>query len=141
LAKFSLPATLESAEIDYAELVLSVEIQQGSDAPCGIVAMRLARSWNDGAVGWHSPWINPGGDFTGVSSAAEIVNARDANKGVARVAVDVTDIVQHWVLHPGDNYGLGVTSTDPGVRLNAKQDDELTNTMLLRVYFTSAQGK
>jgi hypothetical protein len=139
LVKFNLPDRATNAEIDYAELVLSAEVQHEPSAPAGIVAARLNRGWSEGTVEWGFPWITPGGDFSGTTSAAEIVNARDADKGAVRIAVDVTDIVQYWALHPGENYGLAATSGDHDVRLSASPADDPCDTMTLRVFFTDAR--
>ena len=74
---------------------------------------RLLRPWRESEATWleamtATPWSIPGGEGAGSdywSTPDDSVPITPACQGTW-IAVDVTEIVRHWVRQPAENYGL-----------------------------------
>lgn len=135
LTKFDLPSDIEGSEVDYAELRIPVAAQaMGRDI--GIRVFRVDRSWSSSNATWLAPWRTPGGDLVRVPGAVTIMRATMSQKGPLEIALDATAIVQYWADHPSENYGVAVTSLDPGAVVNDRDVAPSAEDIVLKIYFT-----
>jgi len=104
LFKFDLPKELDSAFIDYSEIIFKAEPEPSySNAKLIVIgAFPLSRDWSVDYVFWSAPWLNPGGDYIdSIYCSALLLKSDDYEIGL-----DITQIVRLWGENSLFNYGL-----------------------------------
>ncbi len=101
LINFSLPEEVDGATVDFAQLEISLGIEQTENRPVTLECCALVTDWDAGTVSWSQPWSNPGGD---ISDSNKTVLALYSG-GEMLCRANITHLLQAWV-DGAPNYGL-----------------------------------
>jgi len=137
LIRFSLPKELDGATIDFAQLEISLGIEQAEDRPVTLECCALAKDWNAQTVSWSEPWSNPGGDLS--DSNKTVLTLYSGGEMFCRT--NITHLLQVWA-DGGANYGLILKAVqDQNLSLNRLDTSALPPGIKARVkiWYTSRE--
>jgi hypothetical protein len=104
LLRFEAPLTLEATVLE-AYILLERARESDDDATVVLHAARVMDSWSGGTVSWaHQPRVEDLG--------APITRAIPASPGFVRL--DVREIVNHWRMRRGGDFGVAVVAEGDG---------------------------
>jgi len=141
LFKFDLPKELDSAFIDYSEIIFKAEPEPSySNAKLIVIAAYpLSRDWSADNVSWTSPWTNPGGDYIdSIYCSALLFKSEDY-----QIGLDITPLVRLWIDNSLSNYGLILLplGSDCSLKLSRHSSLENNANALVKIYYTPPDRK
>jgi len=92
LLRFPLPGELDGATIDFAQLEITLGIEQAENRPVTLECCALVTDWDVETVSWAEPWSNPGGDLS--DSNKTVFTFYSGGKVFCRA--DITYLLQAW---------------------------------------------
>lgn len=112
---------LNNTAIIQADLELTKQSSNSTQADRWLGAHRITRAWSDGSATWTSPWSQPGGDVVETPAASEQIDKNSEYNGI--YTFHIAALVQAWADNPASNHGV-----------------LLKPTRLVNARFTSADG-
>jgi len=141
LFKFDLPKELDSAFIDYAEIVFKAEPEPSyADAKLVVVgAFPVTNDWTADNVTWSLPWSNPGGDYIDSIYDSALLLKSDGYE----IGLDITQITRLWAEKSLSNYGLILLAVDPDcfLKLSHHSSFEKNGNVEVKIYYTPPDRK
>ncbi|NPA91862.1 MAG: DNRLRE domain-containing protein [Chloroflexi bacterium] len=105
-------------EAQVEQATLSLWAGAGS-VPVTLEVYKLLRAWEEGEATWYEAAKGDPWDVPGVLGGQDVSERPVHQVRVARpyrwVDIDITDLVQEWVRHPEENFGILITGKEPGV--------------------------
>jgi hypothetical protein len=106
LVYFKLPGELDNAMIVQADLKLTKEGSDSTQADRLLSVHRITRGWSHGSVSWTHPWTNAGGDYMATAAASVRIDPNPPGEFNGAYLFRITSLVQAWADDPPRNYGV-----------------------------------
>jgi hypothetical protein len=136
LFRFDLPDQLAGATVDYAELIFTATPDTGNSYICFMGAYPLTKNWEAEDISWSEAWTNAGGDFADSIFSSGLIGV--TTNRLTRL--DITDMVQMWVVGTSANYGLIVMPLEDSDRfLKLHSNAQLPPNVMakVRIFYTA----
>lgn len=106
LVYFDLPGEFDKALIVQADLKLTKQWSNSTQANRSLGIHRITTDWTSNNVTWSTPWTAPGGDYVAAAAASMTIdpNAPTQFNGVYTASIAV--LVEQWAAGTVRNYGL-----------------------------------
>jgi hypothetical protein len=110
IAKFDLSAVGTDRQIDFAQLIFSARIGDVEDAApvVKLEVFPLTTDWEQSAVGWSTPWSEPGGDIDPTDKSTNWVMVVNTSP----LWIDVSRLARAWKAGEQANHGVLLKISD-----------------------------
>ena len=145
LMRYDLSSIPANAQITGATLTLYTTYRSNAGT-MSATAHRLLRSWTDSQATWriaatNTSWEAAGCNGTTQDRTAQAYGSVFLDNVNVSHQIDVTDLVRHWIAHPGENYGMVLKGAAQGssveYRFASAQYHDITKRPLLRVSYAA----
>ena len=106
LVYFELPGEMDKALIFQANLKLTKESSNSTQANRSLGVHRITTSWDENKVTWTHPWVSDGGDYVATAAASVTIDPDAPTQFNGVYTLPVAVLVQGWADKSLPNYGM-----------------------------------
>lgn len=106
LVYFELPGEMDKALIFQANLKLTKESSNSSQADRSLAVHRLTTKWSKDDVTWTHPWTNGGGDYVATAAASVAIDPDAPAQFNGVYTLPIAVLVQGWADKSLPNHGM-----------------------------------
>ena len=107
--KFDVTSIDPAFPVDKATLWVYLESYSGGGSPGKLAAFEITKPWNETTVTWKTPWTVHGGNLGAAAVGSTPIDKTEVGSWKK---IDITPLVQKWVMSPAANTGVMIRLTE-----------------------------